>query len=71
MYNGVQRSAIVYINCGSIQLTFQVTRVFFLSNGVHYVFVSLVRAGQWAWELGLYVDGGAAVRKLRNNIQST
>ena len=27
--------------------------------------VSLVLAGQWAWETGLYVDGGAAVRKLR------
>ena len=28
--------------------------------------VSGVVAGRWAWETGLYVDGGAAVRKLRN-----
>ena len=27
--------------------------------------VSCVLTGQWDWEQGLYVDGGAAVRKLR------
>ena len=27
--------------------------------------MSCVPAGQWAWETGLYVDGGTAVRKLR------
>ena len=45
--------------------TFLVTKVYFLSNGVHWMRVSCVLAGQWAWETGLYVDGGAAVRKLR------
>ena len=27
--------------------------------------VSCVVAGRWGWKTGLYVDGGAAVRKLR------
>ena len=52
-------------NCKSIKPTFLVTRVFFLSNGVHYACVSCEHAWQWAWETGLYVDGGVAVRKLR------
>ena len=35
MYKGVHRPGIVYINHRSIQPTFLVTRVFFLSDGVH------------------------------------
>ena len=37
-----------YINCRSIHPTYLRRRAFFLSNGVHYVCVSCVRAGQWA-----------------------
>ena len=29
------------------------------------MYVSCVLAGQWVWETGLNVDGGAVVRKLR------
>ena len=61
----VHRPGIVNINCRSLYPKFRKNKVTFLSNGMHYICMRCVRAGQWAWETGLYVDGGAAVRKLR------
>ena len=49
MYKGLQRLRLLYTNWRSMNLTFLVSRGFFLSNGVRHVCVSCVWVGQWAW----------------------
>ena len=55
----MQRFGVVSTDWRPINLTFLVSRAFFLSTGVLYVCELCI------WALGLHIDGGAAGRKLR------